>query len=138
MAITRFDRFGLDWRPDLLRRMLDVDFGDAIRVEELHEGNEYVIRAELPGIDPDKDAEITVSDGILHVAAHRSERTEHKGKRGYRSEFRYGEMMRDVALPAGAKEDQISASYRDGILEVRVPIAEEVKPDVKRVLVEHT
>jgi len=104
MAITRHDRFGLDWRPDLLRRMLDVDFGDAIKVEELHDGNDYVIKAELPGIDPEKDVEVTVSEGILHMGARRSEHAEHKGKRGYRTEFRYGEMTRDLALPAGAKE----------------------------------
>jgi HSP20 family protein len=66
--------------------------------------------------------EITVSDHVLHVRAERrsEEVTEHK--RGYRSEFRYGAFERAVRLPVGATEQDVTATYTDGILEVRLPI----------------
>ena len=139
MTLTRHDRFGLDWRPERIRRLLDFDFdmSDLIKVEELSEGDEHVIRAELPGIDPEKDVELTVSGGFLHVLARRTEQSEHKDKKGFRSEFRYGEFGRDIDLPAGAKEADIKAKYRDGILEIRVPVGPEMKEPVTHVLVEH-
>ncbi len=49
------------------------------------------------------------------------EKSEHKSKTGYRSEFRYGSSMRSIALPAGVKEQDITATYKDGVLEVRAP-----------------
>ncbi|WP_166847169.1 Hsp20/alpha crystallin family protein [Isoptericola sp. BMS4] len=97
--------------------------GALIRVEEAREGDELVIRAELPGLDPEKDVEVTVDDGILTIAAHREERTsEHEG--GYRSEFRYGQFERRLRLPRDASSD-VTATYRDGVLEVRVPVPAE-------------
>ena len=54
-----------------------------------------MIRAELPGIDPAKDVDITVTDGQLTIKAERSEKKESKG----RSEFSYGSFMRSVTLP---------------------------------------
>ena len=80
-----------------------------------------MVRAEVPGIDPDKDVDVSVSEGMLHIRAEREEKTEHKSKTGYRSEFRYGSFLRSIALPAGAKEEDITASYKDGVLEVRAP-----------------
>ena len=78
----------------------------------------------MPGIDPEKDVDVSVSDGVLHIQAERQEKTEHKEKDGYRSEFRYGSFMRDITLPRGVKEEDVTASYRDGVLEVRVPVPE--------------
>jgi len=57
----------------------------------------YVVRAELPGIDPEKDLEMTVSRGVLTIRARRQEEAE--GKRG--PEFRYGDLTRTVTLPEG-------------------------------------
>ena len=102
------------------------------RVEEYRDGNTVVIRAELPGIDPDKDVELTVADDMLHLRAERRERTEHKDKGSYRSEFRYGSFSRSLPLPAGCQDEDISASYRDGVLEVRVPVAEQIDPPATR------
>jgi HSP20 family molecular chaperone IbpA len=94
-----------------------------IRIEDLEEDGRYVIRAEMPGIDPDKDVEITVGDGMLNLRAERSERAGDKR----RSEFRYGSFTRTVRLPVGAKEADITATYSDGILTITVPIQEEKK-----------
>jgi len=115
------------WAPsDMLepvRRFLDGDLtmASSIKVEQFQEGNTLVVRAEVPGIDPEKDVDVSVSEGMLHIRAQREEKSEHKSKNGYRSEFRYGSFLRSIALPAGAKEEDITASYKDGVLEVRAP-----------------
>ncbi len=108
-------------------------FGNhVIRVEdEMKEGN-YELRAEIPGVDPAKDVDITVRDGVLTIKAERSEKKESNG----RSEFSYGSFMRAVTLPAGADEDSIKASYDKGILTVSVPVTAEVQAAEKHVAVE--
>lgn len=139
MTLTRHDRFALDIRPERLRRLfdfdVDIDVGDTFRIEEVRDGDDLVVRAELPGINPETDVEVTVADGVLRVLAHRIERSEMKSKQGYRSEFHYGEMLRALPLPAGADEPGVKATYKSGILEVRVPIHEEHKPAVTHVAV---
>ena len=92
-----------------------------MRVEDYVEDGTYVLRAELPGVDPDKDIEVTVFKGILTISAHRQE--ENEGK--HRSEFRYGAFARSVALPERADEDHIRASYDSGILEVVVTLKDQ-------------
>lgn len=95
---------------------------DRLKVEEFTDGNQVVVRAELPGIDPDKDVEITVSDHTLRVKAERREDKTTERDSGYRSEFHYGSFLRTVALPVGASDKDVKATYKDGILEVRIPI----------------
>jgi HSP20 family protein len=95
--------------------------GAPIRMEELRDGDEVVVRAELPGIDPEKDVEVTVEGGLLTISAHREERTEDKQKDSYRSEFRYGHLERQIRLPEGTGPEAVSATYTDGVLEVRLP-----------------
>ncbi|MCP9618754.1 Hsp20/alpha crystallin family protein [Nocardia otitidiscaviarum] len=90
-----------------------------LRVEDTVEDGRYVIRAEIPGIDP-ADAQVSVQNGQLTIKAERTERKEDKG----RSEFRYGSFVRTVALPPGAQEDAIDATYAKGILTVTVPMSE--------------
>jgi HSP20 family protein len=98
----------------------------ALRIEEQREDDHLVVRAEMPGIDPDEDVEITVTDNTLHLSAERREENREEGDEGaYRSEFRYGRFTRSVPLPPGATEEDVEASYADGILEVRIPIAAE-------------
>lgn len=123
MALMRREHFEF---PDLWRRFFEPDFSSAwLRVEEFVEDDTLVVRAELPGIDPDKDVELTITEGLLHVRAERQEKSEQKTKAGYRSEFHYGSFERSVPLPAGTKEDDVKASYADGILEIRVPMVKE-------------
>lgn len=116
-----------------LRRLLEGDVEATWpRVEEYRDGNTVVIRADLPGIDPDQDVELTVADDVLHLRAERRERSEHKDKGSYRSEFRYGSFTRALPLPPGCRDEDISASYRDGVLEVRVPVVDHVDPPATR------
>ncbi len=93
--------------------------GSTMRVEDLVRDGSYVIRAELPGIDPDKDVEVTVADGVLTIKAERREERADK----HHSEFHYGTLSRSVTLPAGADEEHVEAIYGHGILEVTVKLA---------------
>lgn len=126
MALQRWERFGFD-RPERFRRWFDLGLEPEgwLRVEEIREDGALVIRAELPGVDPDKDVEVSVSEGVLHISAKREDKREQRGKGGYRSEFRYGEFFRNLPLPSGVEPDAVAATYHDGILEVRVPWSEE-------------
>lgn len=107
-----------------------------VKVEEMVDDGVHVIRAELPGIDPDADVEIDVTEGLLHIAASREERSEEERGESYRSEFRYGRFERTLRLPEGVSADDITAEYKDGILEVRVPLPEKTDKPVARIPVQ--
>jgi HSP20 family protein len=94
-----------------------------IRVESHYETDAFVVRGEMPGLDPAKDFEVAVADGMLTLHA---ERTEQQQDRQH-SEFRYGAYNRAVRLPDGAKAEKVTATYDDGILTVRVPLDKPVK-----------
>jgi HSP20 family molecular chaperone IbpA len=103
----------------------------AFRVEEAVQDNGYVIRAELPGLDPEKDIEVTVDGRTLTIHAERRQ----EDSEPYRSEFRYGSVTRSVRLPAKVDAKDVTARYENGILEVSVPVRE-VKPEGSRVAIE--
>jgi HSP20 family protein len=118
---------------DYVDRMFESAAGPApIRVEEFVDGKTLVIRAEMPGVDPETDIVVSISEGVLHISAERQEKEEKKDKNRYRSEFRYGSFTRNVPLPEGIKEEDIKASYTDGVLEVRTPMPEAVSAGTKK------
>jgi len=112
--------------PDWLDALVPSDiswragFPHSMRVEEFNRNGSFVIRAELPGVDPDTDVDITVKDRLLTIAGRREEQQES----AQRSEFFYGRFMRTLTLPVGATGEDIKATYRDGILEVKIPLRE--------------
>lgn len=130
--VDPFDRLfdaWTDWMP-MRNRWLAPDWmhtgrtGRLIRVDEYRENGALVVRAELPGIDPAKDVEITVSGGMLNIQAERREETtdEKAGDKGYvRRELRHGLFCRSLPLPEGVSDADVTATYRDGILEIRIP-----------------
>lgn len=95
--------------------------GDLIRVEEYREDGSLVIRADLPGIDPDTDVELTVSDGMLHIRAERREEEKREDQGYVRQEVRYGSLSRSLPLPERVTETDITATYKAGVLEIRIP-----------------
>jgi HSP20 family molecular chaperone IbpA len=103
----------------------------SFRVEEVARDNRYLIRAELPGLDPEKDIEVTVDGATLTIHAER--RQEDSGP--HRSEFRYGSLTRLVSLPVKVDAKDVTARYERGVLEVSVP-APEVRPEGDRVAIE--
>jgi HSP20 family protein len=110
---------------------------DPLRVEEFTEGDHLVVRAEMPGIDPDKDVQINVTDHTLQLRAERRQESTTEEKGAYRSEFHYGSFARTLPLPVGATDEDVEATYKDGILEVRIPVdrkeAEAKKVPIQRV-----
>jgi HSP20 family protein len=137
---SRLDRLFDEWMRTMpMRRLLGETPGeDVIRVDEYRDDDTQVIRAELPGIDPDKDVQISVSGGMLRINAERrvEEKTEEKGFT--RREMRYGSFTRTLPLAEGATEDDIKADYKDGVLEIRVPVAQpEVQTEPRKVPVSH-
>jgi HSP20 family molecular chaperone IbpA len=103
-----------------------------IRVEDFEEEGKYVLRAEMPGVDPDKDIEVDVSGDVLTISGRRQEEERDKNH----SEFRYGSFSRSLRLPPGSDRSSIAATYENGVLEVRVPVgdarAEVTKVPVQR------
>lgn len=87
-----------------------------IRVEEYREDGHYVVKAELAGIDPEKEAEVTVGAGYLTIRAERHASVEE----AHHSEFRYGVFHRTLPLPADADPDDVTATYADGILTITI------------------
>jgi HSP20 family protein len=119
-ALTRRGRRGLFLDLfDLLDPLdaLHLWFGGLVmRIEDGIQNGRYMVRAEMPGIDPQRQAEVTADKGILTIQA---ERPEGENSTGH-SEFRYGSFCRRVTLPESADEADIQASYDNGIIEISV------------------
>lgn len=146
MKLMRRDPFAHEWPlsrlfgelPELRWPLPLVVDEDVMKVEEFTEDGTLVIRAEMPGIDPDKDVDLEVSDGRLSIRAERRTEEETKGREYYRREMQYGAFGRSLPLPAGASEEDVKATYKDGILEIRVPIDKEKAAGATRIHVERT
>lgn len=113
---------------DLTRRLLGgrVGEGEGIivpAVDVLTRGEDLVVRAELPGIDPERDVSVEVDDGALRIHGQRRQERREEGDQFVRIESSYGAFERRIPLPDGVREEDIKASYDNGILEVVVPKA---------------
>jgi HSP20 family protein len=86
----------------------------------VHEGK-LVIHVDLPGIDP-KDVEVTVSGNTLTLSGKREHKREEKNRNYLHREVTYGSFERTVELPEGCNASEIKASYRNGVLELTVPM----------------
>jgi HSP20 family protein len=96
-------------------------------VDVAEEENEYVVNVELPGVSKD-DVKITLESNILTVRGEKKAEKETKDKNYHRMERSYGSFQRSFTLPTSVKNDKIDAVYRDGILSITLPKAEEAKP----------
>src|SRR5579875_266469 len=129
-----FDRFFDDW-PEIFRRpiLLWPTERPTMNVEEFIEDGTLVVRAELPGIDPDKDVEIAIADDTLRIQAERREEEKTEGRDYVCRELRYGSFSRELPLPSGVSESDVKASYKNGVLEVRVPVPKEAARVEKKI-----
>lgn len=89
-------------------------------VDVTEDENEIVVRAELPGIDPDK-VEVSISGNSLLLSGQKEESHEDRGKDYYRSERSFGSFRRRIDLPESVDADRITAEYDSGVLSVRAP-----------------
>jgi len=101
------------------------------RLESFMKDGSFVVRADLPGVDP-KKVEVTVENARLRIRGEREEEVERKDRRYHYREVSYGRFEREIALPEGADPSAVTASYRDGILEIitKVPAETAKKIDV--------
>ena len=105
-------------------------FIPAAEIEETPEG--FELRLEIPGIDPD-NLQIEATAESVAIRGDRKSETKVEEKGMVRSEFRYGEFRRIVPLPARIKNDAVVADYKDGVLHLTLPKAEEEKNKVVKV-----
>ena len=97
---------------------------------EGREGDEWMLRAELPGVDPGSDIDVSITHHVLHIRAPRG-RGPQPGD--HPSDVYFGDFTRDVALPPDVDEDRIIAAYSAGVLEIRAPTGRGVKATERRV-----
>ena len=154
MALVKWNPHtpSLAWRPfmefDTLRREIDRVFDtfwsfggsnmastEAMwtpRVDLMEQDDAYVLHAELPGMKLD-DMHIQFHEGRLTIQGER--RMEHEAHNGYhRRECAYGAFSRSFMLGSAADADKISATYKDGVLEIHVPKTAEAK--AKRIMIQ--
>jgi HSP20 family molecular chaperone IbpA len=79
-----------------------------------------VVKAEMPGIEPER-VEVTVADGALRISGQQVEEKEIKEENYYHAERRYGRIFRSVALPEGCTADGVTATSKDGVVEIVIP-----------------
>jgi HSP20 family protein len=106
----------------------------APRMDVFEKNGELVVKAELPGVKKE-DLKVEIHDGDLVVGGERKEESEVKEEDYYRLERAYGTFYRRLPIPFEAKTEQITASFHDGVLEVRIPKPAGATPEPKRIAI---
>ncbi|HUY20622.1 MAG TPA: Hsp20/alpha crystallin family protein [Candidatus Binataceae bacterium] len=96
-------------------------------LESFVEDDKLVVRVDLPGIDPEQ-VEVTVSGNVLTIKGRREERREDTQRDFIHREIGYGSFERSLPLPRGVKTEAIAAAYRNGVLELIIPMPKETTP----------
>lgn len=104
---------------------LTFDWAPSVDIAETPEA--FEIKAELPDVKKD-DVRVTVEDGELRISGERRQEKEEKGKKFHRVERSYGSFMRSFSLPENVDDSKLTAEYKDGVLNVRLPKTEKAKP----------
>ena len=102
-------------------------FNWSVALDVVESEDEYLVKASLPGINPD-DLEITFDDNRLTLKGEVKEENEVDETRYHLRERRYGSFTRSIKMPSGIKSDKIEANYDKGVLELHLPKVEEAKP----------
>lgn len=89
--------------------------------------DQYVLEAALPGVKPE-DIDVSVQGNQLRIHAEMKQDEDKKGERYHFRERRYGQFQRTIALPNNVKPDQVTGEFRNGVLTVTLPKAEEARP----------
>jgi len=122
---SRFDRMFDEWLDGRERAWTPA-------IDVVREDDHLVVRADLPGIKPE-EVKIEVEDDILTISGEHEERKEEKDTDYVRRERRYGSFSRSMALPGGVDAKEITASTRDGVVEVTVPLPKEAIKEPVRI-----
>lgn len=132
MALTRWEPMGMRSLRDQINRMFEDVMGTTLplglpAIDLYQHENEMVVEAELPGLDL-KDVEVSATEDSISIRGQSRFEREVKEENLYRSERRLGMINRTVELPTPIKPEETHASFKNGVLTIRAPIAEGVKP----------
>ena len=92
-------------------------------VEVKQKNGSLIVTAELPGLKKE-DLKVNITDAALTLEGERQQEKEEKREGYYHSERSYGKFYRAIALPEGARPDQAAAEFKDGVLQITIPLAE--------------
>lgn len=136
MDRTMEDFFGRTMRPWFPARWLRGDGEITTPVVDVYEEkDEVVVKADLPGLDKN-DIEVNISGSELTLKGEKKKEEEIKEENFYRRERSYGAFLRTVELPSDVQADKVKASFKNGVLEVRVPKTEEAKTKTIKVQIQ--
>jgi len=121
------DIFGRSLLPSAWRRVPATEMGWAPAIEVFEKEDNFVVKAELPGMKQE-EIDVSVIGDTLTIKGERKAESEVKEEDYYCCERSYGSFSRSIALPSNVDANKIAASYEDGVLEVSLPKAPEVKP----------
>ena len=121
------DVFGRPFLPSVWRRLPVEERGWAPAIEVFEKEDKFVVKAELPGMK-EEDIDVSVIGDTLTLKGERKAETEVKEEDYYCCERSYGSFFRSIDLPSTVDAKKIEASYENGILEVSLPKAAEVRP----------
>ncbi len=127
-----FSLLGPSWLPRL--RATEVE--EAIpSVDIFEEGDNMVVKAELPGIKKE-DIDVSMTDNVISISGEKKREEKVERKNYYREERSYGSFTRSFRLPAEVQTDKAKASFKEGVLEIRIPKTEEAKKREKKVSID--
>lgn len=134
---TPFFDLDKEWRLFNFPRLIgEHDFAFRPSIDIAKQEGELVVTVELPGIDPDKDVEISVEDDILFIKGEKTADTEISEADRYVHERAHGSFQRRIPLPVGVDPDKVTADYDKGVLTVRVSLPEEKATEAHHVPIE--
>jgi HSP20 family protein len=129
-----FGRRARPWWPERWLRAEPMEI-TAPAIDLFEEKDDIVVKAELPGIEKD-NIEVNLTDHHLTIKGEKKKEEEVKEENYYRSERSYGSFVRTLELPKDVHADKVKASFKNGILEVRLPKTEEAKTKEVKVKVD--
>lgn len=129
-----FGRRMRPWWPDRWFRGEEFDVRAPV-VDLFEEKDDIVVKAEIPGMDKD-NINVNLSDHTLTIKGEKKKEEEVKEENYYRSERSYGSFVRTLELPKDVHADKVKATFKNGVLEVRMPKTEEAKAREIKVKVE--
>ena len=129
-----FGRPLMPWSPARLSRSEPLA-DNAPTVDIFVEGDNVVITAELPGMEKN-DIDVNLSDHLLTLKGEKRRKAKIKDENYYCAERTYGHFSRTLELPMDVRGEQVKATFANGVLEIRLPIAEAAKAKVIKVKVE--
>ena len=112
-----------------------VDWMPAL--ETFERDGKLVLQADLPGLSVD-DVTIEVDDGVLTISGERREEREVDDNGTRRTERQYGRFVRSIGLPEGVRAEDVQASFRDGVLEITVPLPQTSQQQRRKVEIQRT